>query len=49
MAQEAQLTESSVWNSQEYSQSFFASYPSDNRFLSTSFQKFGPSTAIDGI
>jgi hypothetical protein len=45
---EAQLTESSTFPSQAYAKSFFASYPSDARFLQCSYQKIVPSTEIKG-
>ena len=45
---EAQLVESSTFPAQQYAQSFFASLPTDARFLQTSFQKIMPSSSIDG-
>lgn len=45
---EAILNSVDSFNAQSYSESFFASIPSDGRFLSSSFQKFPPDSTIDG-
>lgn len=45
---EAQLLESSTFPAQQYAESFFASLPTDARFLQTSFQKIMPSSSLDG-
>jgi hypothetical protein len=45
---ESQLIESGTILSQEYSQSFFARVPTDQRFLQQTFHKILPSSSIDG-
>jgi hypothetical protein len=45
---ESQLKESGTILSQEYSQSFFARVPTDQRFLQQTFHKILPSSSIDG-
>jgi hypothetical protein len=45
---EAQLTEASTFPAQVYANSFFSSLPTDARFLQCSFQKFVPTSSIDG-
>ena len=45
---ESQLLESSTYPAQQYAESFFASVPTDARFLQTSFQKIMPSSSLDG-
>jgi hypothetical protein len=45
---EAQLTEASTFPAQVYANSFFSSLPTDARFLQSTFQKFVPTSSIDG-
>jgi len=45
---EAQLSGSSTYHAQEYTESWIASVPSDSRFTCTSFMSFPPETRIDG-
>lgn len=45
---EAQLVESSTFPAQQYAESFFASVPTDSRFLQCTFQKVMPSSSLDG-
>ena len=45
---EAQLTEAGTFPSQVYAESFFAKFPTDARFLQCTYQKFVPSSSIDG-
>jgi len=45
---EAQLAEAATFPSQAYANSFFAEYPTDARFLQCTFQKFSPTSSIDG-
>jgi hypothetical protein len=45
---ESQLIETNTVFSQEYSQSFFAHLPTDQRFLQQTFHKILPSSSIDG-
>ena len=44
---ESQLIDSGTVLSQEYSQSFFASVPTDQRFLEQTFHKVLPSSSLD--
>jgi hypothetical protein len=44
---ESQLIETNTVLSQEYSQSFFANLPTDQRFLQQTFHKILPSSSID--
>jgi len=45
---ESQLVTANSFPAQDYSESFFASVPTDSRFLSCNYQKFPPVTSIDG-
>jgi|688.fasta_scaffold588173_2 hypothetical protein len=45
---ESQLIESGTIAAQEYSQSFFAQVPTDQRFLQQTFHKILPSSSLDG-
>ena len=45
---ESQLTEAGTFPAQIYAESFFASLPTDARFLQCTYQKFMPSSSIDG-
>ena len=45
---ESQLAEAGTFPAQVYAESFFASLPTDARFLQCTFQKFMPSSSIDG-
>jgi len=45
---EAVLSSVNSFSAQDYSESFFASVPSDERFLSSSYQKVTPESNIDG-
>ena len=45
---EAQLTEAGTFPAQVYAESFFAKYPTDARFLQCTYQRFMPSSSIDG-
>src|SRR5574343_1549268 len=45
---EAQLTEPLTSTSQSYAASFFSSLPRDSRFLKCTFQKFSPTSSIEG-
>ena len=45
---ESQLTEAATFPAQIYAESFFAKLPTDSRFLQCTFQKFMPSSSIDG-
>ena len=45
---EAQLTEAGTFPSQVYAESFFAKFPTDARFLQCTYQKFVPTSSIDG-
>jgi hypothetical protein len=45
---EAQLTEAGTFPSQVYAESFFAKFPTDARFLQCTYQKFVPTSNIDG-
>ena len=45
---ESQLQESLTFPAQEYAKSFFHRYPTDQRFLQVTHQKFVPSSNIDG-
>ncbi len=45
---EAQLTEAGTFPSKVYAESFFAQFPTDARFLQCTYQKFVPTSNIDG-
>jgi len=45
---EAQLTTSSTYHAEEYSDNWFASVPADARFINTSYNRFPPETNITG-
>ena len=45
---EAQLVETSTFPAQQYAESFFASVPTDSRFLQCSFQKIMTASSLDG-
>jgi hypothetical protein len=45
---EAQLAEASTFPAQAYANSFFAEYPTDSRFLQSTFQKISATSSIDG-
>jgi hypothetical protein len=45
---EAQLSEAGTFPAQIYAESFFARLPTDARFLQCTYQKFMPSSSIDG-
>ena len=45
---EAQLAEAGTFPAQIYAESFFAKLPTDARFLQCTYQKFMPSSSIDG-
>jgi len=45
---EAVLSGVNTFSAQDYTESFFASVPSDERFISSSYQKFPPESSIDG-
>lgn len=45
---EAQLSSSSSFPAQEYTQSWISTVPADGRFLSTSYQRFPAETSIEG-
>ena len=45
---ESQLTEAGTFPAQVYAESFFAKLPTDARFLQCTYQKFMPSSSIDG-
>ena len=45
---EAQLAEAGTFPAQVYAESFFAKYPTDARFLQCTYQKFVPSSSIEG-
>jgi len=45
---EAVLSGENTFSAQDYTESFFASVPSDERFISCSYQKFPPESSIDG-
>jgi len=45
---EAQLSSSSSYHAQEYTESWISSAPSDSRFLSTSYQRFPAETSVEG-
>ena len=45
---EAQLSEAGTFPAQIYAESFFAKYPTDARFLQCTYQKFMPSSSIEG-
>ena len=45
---ESQLTEAGTFPAQIYAESFFANIPTDARFLQCTYQKFMPSSSIDG-
>lgn len=45
---EGVLSSVNSYSAQDYSESFFASVPSDSRFLSSSYQKIPPESSIDG-
>ena len=45
---EAQLTEAGTFPAQAYAESFFAKFPTDARFLQCTYQKFVPSSSIEG-
>ena len=45
---ESQLSEAGTFPAQIYAESFFAKLPTDARFLQCTYQKFMPSSSIDG-
>ena len=45
---ESQLSEAGTFPAQVYAESFFSSLPTDARFLQCTYQKFMPSSSIDG-
>jgi hypothetical protein len=45
---ESQLTEAGTFPAQIYAESFFAKIPTDARFLQCTYQKFNPTSSIDG-
>jgi len=45
---EAVLSGVNTFSAQDYTESFFASVPSDERFIASSYQKFPPESSIDG-
>jgi len=45
---EAVLSSVNSFSAQDYSENFFASIPSDERFLSSSYQKIVPESSIEG-
>lgn len=45
---EAQLSEAGTFPAQVYAESFFAKYPTDARFLQCTYQRFVPSSSIEG-
>ena len=45
---ESQLSEAGTFPAQVYAESFFAKLPTDARFLQCTYQKFMPSSSIDG-
>ena len=45
---ESQLTEAGTFPAQIYAESFFSKLPTDARFLQCTYQKFMPSSSIDG-
>ena len=45
---ESQIVSANTFPTEDYSESFFASVPTDARFLSTSFQKISPESSIQG-
>jgi hypothetical protein len=45
---ESQLSEAATFPAQLYAESFFAKLPTDSRFLQCTFQRFMPSSSIDG-
>ena len=45
---EGQLVEAHSFPAQRYAESFFQKVPLDSRFLQCTYQKFMPSSSIDG-
>ena len=45
---ESQLSEAGTFPAQVYAESFFSQLPTDARFLQCTYQKFMPSSSIDG-
>ena len=44
---ESQLQSSSTYAAQAYAETYFAQFPTDSRFLNTSYQKFPPESIVE--